>query len=191
MKPSGRWLPFTACADYDVRHVAFSWQARFTIVRGIAWLNVVDAYGNGTGRMDGRAWGVVPFMRARGEDIEVGQVARYLSELPWTPYAIVANPHLEWRQSGESSVHVATGTGASRVEVRLDFNPNGDIIAASMPGRPRRVRRASVETPWRGAFDDYATFGGVRLPRRGEVRWELPESSFTYWRCRIKRADVS
>jgi hypothetical protein len=30
-----------------------------------------------------------------------------------------------------------------------------------------------------------ATFGGVRVPARGEAGWDLPEGRFVYWRGRV------
>ncbi len=32
--------------------------------------------------------------------------------------------------------------------------------------------------------------GGLRVPTRAEVRWELPEGPFTYWLGRITSLDV-
>lgn len=89
------------------------------------------------------------------------------------------------------SVQVATAARTSRVEVRFDFDGTGDIVGSSMPGRPRQVGRASVKMPWRGEFADYTTFGGVRIPRHGEVRWELSEGPFTYWEGRMIRVEVA
>jgi hypothetical protein len=39
--------------------------------------------------------------------------------------------------------------------------------------------------PWVGEFHDYRKLGGALIPTRGEVRWELPEGPFTYWRGTI------
>lgn len=71
MMPDGRWLAFTAVAYYNVRRVAFSC-AKFPIGPMAAWLTVVDAYEEDSGRMDRRVWDVVPFMFARAADIERG-----------------------------------------------------------------------------------------------------------------------
>jgi hypothetical protein len=47
--------------------------------------------------------------------------------------------------------------------------------------RSRREGKTSVPTPWGGRFSDYRELGGIRVPTRAEVRWELPEGPFTYW----------
>jgi hypothetical protein len=94
--PGSKAMRFTAVAEYGVRRVAFSWRARFPVAGSIAWLSIVDAYEETGGRMDGRVWGLVPFMRTRGDEVEVGELSRYMSETPWTPHSIIGNRDLEW-----------------------------------------------------------------------------------------------
>jgi Family of unknown function (DUF6920) len=44
------------------------------------------------------------------------------------------------------------------------------------------VGKGSVPTPRRGEFTDYTMLeGGLRMPRYGKVRWELPDGPFVYW----------
>jgi hypothetical protein len=42
-----------------------------------------------------------------------------------------------------------------------------------------------VDTAWSGAFGEYRTFDGLRVPTVAEVTWHLPEGPFTYWRGRV------
>ena len=173
---------FTGVAEYQVRRVAFSWRAKFPLAGPLAWLSIVDAYDETGGRMDGRVWGLVPFMRSRGDEVKVGEVSRYVAELPWSPYSIVGNRDLEWREAGGRSIRVATSVGPRPIELTFGFDGEGDIASCFMADRPRQVGKASVPTPWRGEFRDYAMFeGGVRIPRYGKVQWDLPEGTFVYW----------
>jgi hypothetical protein len=181
-RPGSKPMQFTGVAQYGVRHVTFSWRAKFPIAGQLAWLSIVDAYDKTGGRMDGRVWGLVPFMRTRGDEVEVGEVSRFVAELPWTPYSIVGNKDLEWRETGERSVRVATSVGPRSVELTFGFDGEGDIASCIIAARPRKVGRTSIPTPWRGEFSDYALFeGGVRIPRYGKVQWDLPEGPFVYW----------
>lgn len=180
--PGSKPMGFTAVAEYGVRRVAFSWRAKFPVAGPIAWLSIVDAYGETGGRMDGRIWGLVPFMRARGDEVEVGELSRYISETPWTPHSIIGNRDLEWREAGERVVSVATSVGPRSVKLTFEFDGEGDISSCFMADGPRQVGKGSVPTPWRGEFADYTRLeGGVRMPRYGKVRWELPDGPFVYW----------
>ncbi len=189
LRPRGRWLPFTATQDYEVRRVAFTWRARFPILP-LAWLTVVDGYEDGVGHLKARLWGLLPVMGAGGEEVAKGEALRYLSELVWTPHSIPANRELQWREIEDGAVEVAAAVGSSRVTLRIDFDARGDIVGVSTRARPRQVGKTMVGTPWRGEFDDYATVGGIRIPRTGRVGWELPEGPFTYWEGRITGLDV-
>ena len=183
-KPGGRWLRFQAEQAFAVTQVGFAWRAWFPVAPLLS-LRVVDSYAAGEGRLEARLWGLVPLMRARGLDVAKGEAIRYLAELAWIPHAMRANPELEWRDLGGRAVEVATCCGSSQVAVRLDFDAAGDIVAASTQARPREEGGRVVETPWAGKFTDYDVISGIRIPKRAEVSWELPDGPFPYWRGTI------
>jgi hypothetical protein len=187
----GPWLRFTAIEEFEVRRVGFAWRARFPIVPGLLWLRIRDGFEGERGRMDGRVWGLVPFMRTRGEALDRGSALRYLSELPWAPHAIVANEELEWREAGQRSVEVSTIRAQTRLGFRFDFDDRGDIVGGFVPARPRQIGRTAVDTPWAAEFGDYGSFGGIRVPRYGAVRWMPPEGPFVYWEGRITSLAVA
>jgi hypothetical protein len=76
------WRAFTAVEQYEVGRIGFTWRARFPIAP-LTWLDVVDEYRGGAGRLEGRLWGGLRIMRSTGHDTDVGQALRYLSELVW------------------------------------------------------------------------------------------------------------
>jgi hypothetical protein len=71
------------------------------------------------------------------------------------------------------------------VATRLEFDGAGDIVRASCDARPRTEGKKTVPTPWAGRFGAYAVVGDLRVPTQGEVRWELADGPFTYWRGAI------
>jgi hypothetical protein len=181
-RPGGRPLPFTAVEEFVVEEVAFSWRARFPVMPLVS-MRVLDGYLAGEGRLEARLFGV-PFMRVGGPETAEGEAIRYLSELPWVPHAMIANRELEWSDINARAVEVATKVGSRRVAVRLEFDETGHIVGASAE-RPRTEGRRTVRRPWTGTFGEYAVVGGVRIPTLGEVRWELPDGPFVYWRGTI------
>lgn len=72
--------------------------------------------------------------------------------------------------------------------VKVEFDNAGDIVAASSQMRPRESDGAWKPTPWGGAFRDYQTLNGIRVPTWAEVYWELPEARFVYWRGTVDSA---
>lgn len=75
--------------------------------------------------------------------------------------------------------------GREDVAIRLGFDPDGDLSTVFAPERPRQVGSETIDTPWRGEVSDYVEVGGIRLPRRAAVWWELPEGPFRYWEGRV------
>ncbi|MFF0174005.1 DUF6544 family protein [Micromonospora profundi] len=178
-KPGGRWMRFHATEDLQVRSVAFSWRARFT--GALSMLTAVDQYAAGAGRLRVRLLGVVPVVSASGPATARAQAQRYLSELFWAPHALAANPDLRWQELGEHAVEVTTVVAGSPVGIRIDFDDAGDISTVSTPTRARLVAGTAVDTAWAGRVADFATIGGIRVPTRAEVGWELPDGPFVYW----------
>jgi hypothetical protein len=167
-----------------VDRVEFAWRASFRAARLVS-VRVRDWYRSGVGGLDVRLWGVVPVVRASGEQFARGEAMRYLAELAWAPHAMVTNPALEWQEVNESTVEVATHISRERVAVLLHFDAAGDIVGMSTGARPRMVGKQVVDTPWSGVFGEYREFNGIRLPTIGEVSWLLPDGPFTYFRGRV------
>jgi hypothetical protein len=182
LKPGGRSLRFTAVEEFAVHDVAFSWRARFRVLPLVS-LRVVDVFAAGDGMLEGRLFGL-PVMRQKGPEVSIGEAMRYLAEIVWVPHAIVANRVLEWREL-DGEIELATQVGSTRAAVQLEFDSNGDIVGARSDSRPYREGKTYVPRPWAGTFGEHALVGGVRVPTRGEVGWELPEGRFTYWRGTI------
>jgi uncharacterized protein DUF6544 len=176
LKPGGRALRFTAVEELESRRVAFSWRARFPF-----GLRVFDGYDGKDGRLDVRLLGV-PVQRQRGQEITEGEILRYLAELPWVPPAKELNNELEWRNVDERTVDVA----AKGLTVRLDLDPNGDVVRASSGLR----RYQGKPTPWVGEYSAYETLGGMRLPTAAEVWWELETGRYVYWAGRVTSAEA-
>jgi hypothetical protein len=90
----------------------------------------------------------------------------------------------------DGSVEAATVVGSSRVVAVLHFGEDGDITAATMPAKPRLVKKETVGTPWLGEVRDYTTLGGVRMPRELRGLWSLPEGSSACWEGRITQFEM-
>ena len=181
-RPGGRAMRFSAVEELAVDRIAFSWRARFPLA-----IRVFDGYSGGRGKLEARVLGV-PVMRQSGPDIAAGEALRYLAELPLVPWAMEHNADLEWRELDDRSVEVAGRAGGRRLAVTVEFDAAGDIVRAGCDARPRQVGRTSMLTPWGGEFGDYRTFGGMRIPTRARVYWELDEGRFVYWRGTVTSA---
>ena len=182
-KPGGRRLEFTAVQQYATDRVEFEWRASFG-TNPFVRVRVTDRYRDGKGLLIARVWGLVPATKNTGPETDRGEAMRYLAELPWVPFAMTANRELSWRELDDGEVEVSTLVGGVAASVRLAFGESGLIKKASAM-RPRVAGRAFVDTPWVGEFGDYIELGGIHVPGTAEVRWELPDGPFNYWRGEV------
>jgi hypothetical protein len=186
LKPGAAPRRFTASEEFAVERVAFSWRARFPLFGPLA-LRVTDSYDGTDGLLEVRL-AVLPLQRKRGPELARGEAFRYLAEIAWVPHAILGNPELQWREIDGSAIEVATTVGSDRIAVGLVFNEDGNITQ-TVAERPR-IEAANAITRWVGEYGDYRELGGVMVPGHGEVRWELPEGPFTYWRGTITSLEL-
>lgn len=184
LKPGGRSRRFTAVQELAADRVAFSWRARFPIVPLVA-MKVVDEYVGGEGRLSVRLLGRT-LQQQQGQQTSLGEAIRYLAELVLVPHALSGNPELSWTELGDRHVEVATQVASQRARVVLEFDAAGDVARASCSARP--FQSGETSRPWQGTFADYRVLGGIRMPTRAEVAWDLPEGRYLYWRGRITEA---
>ncbi len=186
LKPGAKPRAFTATEEFAVDRVAFAWRARFPMFGPVS-MRVIDSYDGTDGRLEVRLLGI-PLQHKGGPELAQGEAFRYLAELAWVPQAILANPQLTWREVDEQTVEVATSVQNEQIAVRLRFNEAGEI-AETIAKRPR-LEAGNATTTWIGEYADYQQLDGVRLPTHGEVRWELSDRPFVYWRGTITSLDL-
>jgi hypothetical protein len=184
-RPGAKPRRFSAIEEFHTDEVAFSWHARFPI-GPLLVARIDDGYRDGVGWMRGSIVRI-PFLDTSDEGVTFGEAQRYLAEIPWVPHAVLANRNLYWTQIDARRVALSTFVGARRAVAVLEFDALADIVRVHVDARPRA---GDVPRPWTGYFTDYASFGGVRIPRTAEVRWELPKGPFTYWRGQVTAFDL-
>ena len=184
LSPAGRWFPVAASQTISIAEPGFLWLARARML-GVLPMEVIDAFVGGEGWLEVRLFGSLPIARAHGNDLDRGELMRYLAELVWAPHAMLHNAALGWKPLGGGWVQVAAPSRQGPAPVRLLFDEAGDISRIAADDRPRTAGRAVIPTPWRGRFSGYRDIGGLRVPAHGEVSWMLPEGEFTYWRGEI------
>jgi hypothetical protein len=177
------WARFTSRQMIALDRCEFDWIAR-SGPAGI--VSVRDALIDGVGHLHVRALGFVTLARAQpSPELTRGELMRYLAELAWGPDAILRNVGLRWREGGPDRLIVGAGAGDAAAEVTLTLDRDGRIAGAFAPDRGALIDGVTVPTPWRGVFSDYRLHDGVWLPFSGEVAWERPGGTFTYWQGQI------
>jgi hypothetical protein len=180
LKPGGRWCPFQAEQVIQAGSVYFRWEARVSIAP-LVKVQVVDAYEAGSGLLDVRLWKRFRLATAAGPEIDAGERLRYMSELPWCPYAYRDNRDLTIRAVDESHLSVSGGNE----ELRLTVDAAGDVVEVFAAARPRLVGEEYVSSPWGATFSRHERLAGLRVPTKASVSWHLEDGPFEYFRGEI------
>lgn len=186
--PGARRIRFTAEQTLDALRSGFRWVAAVK-VGPLRLLTATDAYEDGRGSLVLRAGGILPVSRGEGPDFDRGELQRYLAEVVFCPPALVLHPSLEWSALGPDTARLrdrADPSGAT-VDLTLDEARGAFTCRAD---RPRAVGKGTVTTPWLAVSDQPRGWSGLRIPTRIEVRWELPEGPFTYFRAEVTSLEL-
>ena len=90
------------------------------------------------GRLDIRAFGLIPIARAEHTPALVrGELMRYLAELAWAPAAILLNTRLRWREDGPDALAVSADADGRASGVILSLDGEARIAGGFAPDRPR------------------------------------------------------
>jgi hypothetical protein len=179
--PKAPFFPLRARQTLGTRAPAIAWMAKGIMPPGIP-VSGLDCYVAGAGDFEIRLFGTIPVATASDAAAAVGELMRYLSELPIYPDAILNCTGLSWHQLNDRQVEVTAQSNFGPASVTFSFDDAGDIVGLTAE-RPRDTgHHQSVLTPWLGRYSDYRSFGAYRLPVHGEVGWQLPNGYFVYWR---------
>lgn len=181
LAPDQPFFPLSATQRFGTQRPDFVWHAQGTMM-GFLPVEIVDAYVGGTGLLEARLFGSITVAQARGAAMDRGEAMRFLAELPFNPDAILNAAMLRWAQLDATHVAVSMPAGDGEARIVMAFDAAGDVSGIEAMDRPRLVGDSAIATRWIGRYADYGAIGAYRLPRQGEVLWDLPEGEFVYWR---------
>jgi hypothetical protein len=185
VKQSGRfrqgfdkpWMPMATEQVFTTDPPGFLWQARFKMF-GLPLVRARDSYRDGQGHMFGKAAGLVTIFDERGEELTLGTLTRYLSEIIWFPIAYLGD-NITWTAVDNHSADVSLTDHGRTVSGRMFFDDLG------RPTTFETTRYMGVDggyrpTPWHTPHREWGERAGLNIPVRGDVLWVLPEGELTY-----------
>jgi len=183
MSPGARWSSFTAEERINATQSGFCWDARFGGSRLGSYV-VTDAYEEGRGRLTIKLAGMLTVKKFAGPDLDKGEIQRYLSEILMCPSILLNHPSLEFTATGHRTLRLRDGRDSTGATVDFEFSDEGRPIACRAE-RPRLVGKRTVLTPWSEKCQEFEEWEGLRVARRVEACWHLPEGAFTYIRGEV------
>ena len=185
----GGWHPFVA-------EQVISWD------RGMIWQASVRMYGlpisgsdrllSGKGAMQWKLFGILPLMRAEGDNITRSAAGRMNIEALWLP-SVLSDATVGW--SSADAKHMTAHFTAQKEAASVEFTlgASGELESISMPrwgnvgGGPYRL------IPFGGFIERSSIFGGFTIPTQLRVGWFFGTDRFNsegeFFRATIDNAE--
>jgi Family of unknown function (DUF6544) len=176
LAPGQPWIPLDAEEHYSVQPPGFVWAGTARLGR-LPVVRARDVYAGGQGRLLVKVASLWPVVDASGEQMDQGEMTRYLSEMIWFPAAFLAG-NISFQAVDDSSARV-TLTDHGRTATGTLFIDRQGRLTGFVAQRYRTPDASSPDT-WSTPMTGYGEFEGLQLPARGSAVYKLPGGDFEY-----------
>jgi hypothetical protein len=180
------WRPLEATQYVATTPPGFVWDAEIDVAPLVP-ARVVDAYEDGRGSLQATLLSTVTVADAeQTPELDRGELLRYLGEAVWYPTALLPRNGVSWEPIHDRAARATIEDGETTASLTFYFGPD-DLVTRIVGERPRRRDDGSYEqTRWTGHWREYEERNGVVVPTRGEVAWNFPDRTLTYWRAQVE-----
>jgi uncharacterized RDD family membrane protein YckC len=152
-------------------------------------VHVRDSYINGEGSTVAKIAGLITVANLHGgAEMASGALLRYLAEAVWLPTALLPSEGVTWEPIDDRTARATFTDRDTTVSLDFGFGARGEIVSAHTM-RYRAVKDTFILTPWSARLADYARVSGMMIPMTSEVEWQLPDTTYPYWRGRTVDAE--
>jgi len=155
-------------------------------------VTVRDTYLHGHGRMQAKAFDLLPVAEGGGYELDVGELVTYLNDAILMAPSLLLGPETVWREASPDAFDVTLQDGSQRVSARVWIDERGAPTDFSTTDRffdtPDGKRR---RTEWRTPVRGWQGVNGRMLPLRAEAVWQLPTGPFAYADFSIDPAQIA
>jgi hypothetical protein len=182
--PEGKWMPVTAEQYFTVNPPGFIWVADMEATASIH-LVARDKYQDGKGHMLIKALSLFPVADAQGPTIDQGSMLRYLAEMIWFPTSVFSD-YIQWEQIDALTAKATMRYGGIEASGIFTFTPEGDVSGFDALRYYDRKTGATLEK-WHieNTPNSIRAFGGIRIPTKSTVTWQLDSGDFSWFRMEI------
>lgn len=160
----------------------FVWSARTH--GGMMRIRGFDRFGRGEGEMRWKLFGLLPVMRARGEDVTRSAAARLAMEAVLLPSSLVPGGAARWEPVDDAHARFVFTIAGETVSTTLEVDPEGRPVRA-WADRWNEGKYERFEVQLSGEL----VAGGYHLPRTVVAGWRLGDpDEFLFYRADLVSA---
>jgi len=184
MKENQGWMPIKAEQYFTTENPAFIWQVKLTMASFI-WIEGRDMYYKCKGNMLIKLLSIITVADAKGSEMDISSLIRFLSEAPWFPTALLPSDYIEWKEIDSNSAQVVIKDNGYTASGIFTFNEKGEIIKFVTNDRYMEVDGKYFKEQWGGYYRNYQEVDGMKIPIEAEVEWNLSDRDLQYVKLKI------
>ena len=184
MKENQPWLPITAEQYFTTQKPAFLWRVHLKM-NPLIWIEGRDVYYQGRGNMLIKLLSAINVVNAKGKEMDISTLIRFLSEAPWFPTALIPGDYIQWIEIEANSPQVMIKDEGYSASGIYTFNELGEIIKFESKDRYMEIDGNYSKETWSGYFRNYREINDIKIPTEGEVEWNLGDKDLPYAKLKI------
>lgn len=180
LKPEQKWKAIEGQEYFTSPKPGFVWLGKLPFVSG------KDSYIEGEGNLTIKLLSLIKIIDEKGEQLNQGELLRWLGESPWFPTALLPSDKLKWEPVDENRAKIILRDAGISVQGIFRFDKTGAITDFTA----KRFKDGNLEK-WTGHYKDYRKVSGFRIPHRVEVEWNFTSGDFPYARFFLTRIEYN
>jgi hypothetical protein len=178
-RPDQPWMPLDAWQYNSAVEVARLFRMRLVVGRVVpmwGW----DTYRGGTGRMLGKALGLVTVADGTGPEFDLGELTTWLDDAVLLAPGMLLHRRTAWDAAGDDSFRISVTDAGHTVSGEVFLDDEGrprdfrtEDRWADLPGGP-------VRTPWSTPVRGWTVVAGRPRMTGAAAVWHLPEGEYCY-----------
>ena len=184
MKPEqDKWYEANAVQYFTFDNPAFIWKVKVDMMP-LVYFTGRDMFKDGKGSMIIKILSLINVVNdSDNEKLNQGTLQRFLGEIIWFPTAAVS-PYIKWEEVDSLTAKATMTYKGTTGSALFYFNDKGDFVKFSAM-RYMGTEEDSQLKEWIITLNEYAVYGGIRIPVKGEATWKLDDGDFTWYKLEV------
>lgn len=134
-----------------------------------------------------RVAGLVPIIDARGPQMNQSETVTMLNDMFVLAPGALVDANIRWETQPDGRVKATFTNAGQTVSALVRFDAAGDLVDFVSRDRYQSNGKVYNLLPWSTPVRDFRDFDGIRLPSRGDARWQESGGEWTYGEFTIER----
>ena len=177
LKPEDDFKTMNAEQYVNIETQEFYWRGKVSVI------TAHDKFINGRGNMTVKLFGVINVSEMEGKEIDQGELLRFLAEGVWFP-TIFVEDFISWEPVDDSSARASITINGITVSALFHFNEKYEVVKITAKRYMEKNGMFTLEE-WEIRNKDYKLAGGMLIPNKSEVVWNLKDGPFLWYKPEI------